>query len=476
MGSDAFVARSTAYWPGIVSCALVGIFCAATLVVTLQHTRDLESSLLDRYIMRDLHIAIAEAALGAVAAEANKSAASPSIAIHPAGSPDPAIFASDERISAVESMARARNVLARFVTLEQRDAAAGDVTSPAKLRLSDRVESYLVSLKSPSRATFRTGQAIRNELRILANAESREIVNKADTVRLVLQSAATALIGGTLLTCFVLVGGGRSLKRRTSDLAATANSLADKTSQLEAQAAQLKDTVSRMETLNSELSLANKSLDEFAYVASHDLKSPLRGIASLTAWIREDLGSNIDPEVQGHLDKIGERISRMESLITGILEYARVGRDCARGDVVDVRVLVAEARELSPLPADVAIEIADCAWPTLHTSRTQLLQVWLNLVGNAVKHGVPHGGTVTLGCEQHDGEQWFFVRDNGKGIAAPYHEKIFQAFQRLESRDEVEGVGLGLSIVRRLVHRYGGSVRVESALDQGATFFFTWNT
>lgn len=475
MGSDAFVARSTAYWPGMLSCALVGIFCAATLVVTLQHTRDLESSLLDRYIIRDLHIAITEAALGAVAGEANKIAASPSIAIHPTESPDTTAFANDDRISASESAARARTVLARFIDREQRDGAGVDITNSAKLRLSERVRTYLDSLKSPTRDTFRTGQAIRNELRVLANAESREIVSKAETVRMVLRSAATALIGGTLLTCFVLVGGGRSLKRRTSDLAATANSLAEKTSQLEAQAVQLKDTVARMETLNSELSLANKSLDEFAYVASHDLKSPLRGIASLTAWIREDLGSNVDVVVQGHLDKIGARISRMESLITGILEYARVGRGCARSDVVDVRVLIAEARELSAPPADVAIEIADCAWPTLHTSRTQLLQVWLNLVGNAVKHGVPHGGTVTLGCEQRGGERWFFVRDNGKGIAAPYHEKIFQAFQRLESRDEVEGVGLGLSIVRRLVHRYGGDIRVESTPGQGATFFFTWN-
>lgn len=475
MGSDAFVARSTAYWPGIASCALVGIFCAVTLLVTLAHTRDLENSLLDRYIIRDLHIALTEAALSAAAGDASKTAASSPLGFDPSLAPASSGNANEGRKFTSESLARARDVLAKFRDLEQRSSSGKDGTSQTKNRLSDRVDRFLSSLSSSTTETFRIGQTIRNELRSLVSAESREIVHKADTVRTVLWSAATALTGGTLLTCLVLIGGGRSLKRRTSDLAATANSLADKTFQLEAQTAQLKETVARMETLNSELSLANKSLDEFAYVASHDLKSPLRGIASLTAWIREDLGAGIDSEVQKHLDKIGERISRMESLISGILEYARVGRDCGRGDVVDVRGVVAEARDLCAHPPGVSIEIVDGAWPTIQTSRTQLLQVWLNLLGNAVKHGVPQGGTVTLGCEQRGGESWFFVRDNGKGIPERYHEKIFLAFQRLESRDEVEGVGLGLSIVRRLVHRYGGTICVESAEGQGATFLFTWS-
>jgi signal transduction histidine kinase len=218
----------------------------------------------------------------------------------------------------------------------------------------------------------------------------------------------------------------------------------------------------------------NTELDQFAYVASHDLKAPLRGIANLAAWVEEDLGSALTPAAREHLGLLRGRVNRMEALIDGILQYSRAGRVETAAEPVDVGALIHESIELLAPAPEVVIDVAP-NMPTLVTERVPLQQVFMNLIGNAIKHsrrGDPH---VTVGVVRTDGEAPdFSVTDNGPGIAREYHERIFAIFQTLEARDKVEGTGIGLSVVKKIVEGRGGHVAVESAPGRGATFRFTW--
>ncbi|WP_374676144.1 CHASE domain-containing protein [Ideonella sp.] len=215
---------------------------------------------------------------------------------------------------------------------------------------------------------------------------------------------------------------------------------------------------------------SNRELDQFAYVASHDLKAPLRGIANLAQWLVEDLGERASPEILEYTQLMKGRIHRMEALIDGILAYSRAGRAAGHPEPVDVAELLREVVELLAPPAGRPVEVAP-GMPVLQTDRSTLQQVFLNLVGNALKHGA---GPVQVGVRPEGATWHFWVRDDGPGIAPQYHERIWAMFQTLQSRDRVEGTGIGLSVVRKLVQSRGGRAWVESAEGEGATFHFTW--
>ncbi|HYH10085.1 MAG TPA: PAS domain S-box protein [Thermoanaerobaculia bacterium] len=222
------------------------------------------------------------------------------------------------------------------------------------------------------------------------------------------------------------------------------------------------------------LETSNRELDQFAYVASHDLKAPLRGIANLSQWIEEDIGTqNLSDESREHLALLRGRVHRMEALIDGILQYSRAGRVREKAEQVNVRKLVDEVVDLLAPPPSVQVEIAG-ELPTLESERLPLQQVFQNLIGNAIKYTRRPDARITVSATDA-GEQWeFAVRDNGPGIPAEYHGKIFGLFQTLEARDKVEATGIGLSIVQKTVDSRGGRIRVESEPGNGATFRFTW--
>jgi PAS domain S-box-containing protein len=222
------------------------------------------------------------------------------------------------------------------------------------------------------------------------------------------------------------------------------------------------------------LEASNRELDQFAYVASHDLKAPLRGIANLSQWIEDDLADRFTEESHEHMRLLRGRVHRMEALIDGILQYSRAGRAQQEPERVDTAALVDEVVDLIAPPEGVEIAVQP-GMPVLFTERLPLQQVFMNLVGNAVKYGgaLPRvevsaraSGAVDV-CH-------FTVRDNGPGIAPEYHERIFAIFQTLEARDKVEGTGIGLSIVKKTVESRGGRVWVESAPGHGAAFHFLW--
>ncbi|HEX8212400.1 MAG TPA: PAS domain S-box protein [Longimicrobium sp.] len=222
------------------------------------------------------------------------------------------------------------------------------------------------------------------------------------------------------------------------------------------------------------LETSNRELDQFAYVASHDLKAPLRGISNISTWIEEDLGGEVSPEVREHMELLRGRVHRMEGLIEGILQYSRAGRMKENAVRVDTAELVEEVVELIAPPEGVRVEVAG-GMPVVHTERLPLQQVFMNLIGNAVKYA---GGDAPLvrveSRESEEGMCEFAVIDNGPGIAPEYHERIFGIFQMLEARDKVEGTGIGLSIVKKLVESRGGRVWVESEEGAGSTFRFLW--
>ena len=221
------------------------------------------------------------------------------------------------------------------------------------------------------------------------------------------------------------------------------------------------------------LESSNRELDQFAYVASHDLKAPLRGIANLAQWIEDDLGERLDDQTRGHLQLLRGRVVRLENLIGGILAYSRAGRDSKEQVSVDVGALVAEVWELLAPPATAHLELAG-PLPQLFTSRVQIQQILLNLIGNAVKYNADRELTITIAAQRR-GRRWeFSIADDGIGIAREFADKIWGLFQTLERRDKVESTGIGLSVVRKIVEGQGGKAWVESELGRGATFRFTW--
>ena len=234
-----------------------------------------------------------------------------------------------------------------------------------------------------------------------------------------------------------------------------------------------KQSEAEREQLIKALARSNQELDQFAYVASHDLKAPLRGIANLSQWIEEDLGDRLAGENKEQMELLRGRVHRMEALIDGILQYSRAGRVKAKPEEIDTGVLIREVIELIAPPGNVNIQIPD-TMPTVRAEKIPLQQVFMNLIGNAIKHTGAENPLVEIRAADAGPFIEFTVRDNGPGIAPQYHERIFGIFQTLEARDKVEGTGIGLSVVQKIVDAKGGKVWVESEPGKGARFKFLW--
>ena len=237
--------------------------------------------------------------------------------------------------------------------------------------------------------------------------------------------------------------------------------------------AALRERADELATLTQLLERRNRELDQFAYITSHDLKAPLRGIANLSQWIEEDIGPLATDDVRRQMMLLRGRVHRMEALIDGILQYSRVGR--VRGSIEPVAVgkLLDEVVDLLAPPAPFGVVIAT-DMPTVQADKVLLSQVFSNLIGNAIKHRDRPNGQVWVNWRDAGPLVEFSVRDDGPGIAPQYHERAFAIFQTLAPRDRVEGSGLGLSLVKKIVESEGGAISLESDEGQGATFRFTW--
>ncbi len=228
----------------------------------------------------------------------------------------------------------------------------------------------------------------------------------------------------------------------------------------------------RQAELIEDLQAANEELRNFAYVVSHDLKAPLRGIGSLADWLTSDYSDKLDDQGREYLALMKNRAGRMDALIDGILEYSRVGRIKETQVAVDLNALVAQTVQMLAPPPEVSV-IVEGTLPTVFGERTRLQQLFQNLVGNAIKHrDKPQGHIVITSTDT--GDFWRIgVADNGPGIDPRHHERVFQLFQVLTPRDQKESTGVGLALVKKIVELYGGRVWIESRHGEGSTFFFT---
>lgn len=234
-----------------------------------------------------------------------------------------------------------------------------------------------------------------------------------------------------------------------------------------------KQAADERERLIAALERSNGELDQFAYVASHDLKAPLRGIANLSEWLEEDLGLALNEPAKDKLQKLRGRVHRMEALIDGILDYSRAGRVRHKAERVEVSRLLTEAVELLAPRAGAQVDIG-AGMPVLTTEKVPLQQVFMNLIGNALKHARRDDAKVYVRVSGDARFHRFTVKDNGQGIAPEFHDRIWGIFQTLEARDKVEGAGIGLAVVRKIVESRGGAAWVESTPGSGAEFHFTW--
>ena len=222
----------------------------------------------------------------------------------------------------------------------------------------------------------------------------------------------------------------------------------------------------------AELRRSNKELQDFAYVTAHDLKAPLRGIGTLTDWIMSDYADKLDEEGRSQLQLLKGRVSRMSELIDSILHYSEIGRTSKTIEQVDLNALVEDVvGQLSP-PDHVLITV-DPDLPIVTSEKVRMIQLFQNLIGNAIKYMDKPQGHIEVTCSPQEDYWKFGISDNGPGIAEKYFTKIFQMFQTLTRRDELESTGIGLAVVKKIVDLYGGAVWVESTVGEGTTFYFT---
>lgn len=230
--------------------------------------------------------------------------------------------------------------------------------------------------------------------------------------------------------------------------------------------------------LNAELDERNKQLDSFAYVASHDLKEPLRGISNYSNFLLEDCADQLDDQGVNYLRTMMRLTERMETLLDSLLYYSRLSRGELRNRKVDMNATVKDALEMliarvQESGAQITVPVP---LPEVHGDADRLSEVLSNLISNAIKYNDKTPAEIVIGSQPGDngGPTVFFVKDNGIGIAPEHSQLVFQIFKRLHGREEYGGgVGAGLTIVRKIIERHGGRIWLESRQGIGTTFYFT---
>jgi signal transduction histidine kinase len=216
-----------------------------------------------------------------------------------------------------------------------------------------------------------------------------------------------------------------------------------------------------------------EELEQFAYVTSHDLKAPLRGIANLATWLEEDLSEKLTEATCEQLGLLRDRVQRMNDLIEGLLDYSRIGQAANSLVSVDTGELLAEVIDSLSPPNGFIVDVG-ADMPTLYTDRLHLGQVFSNLIGNSIKHRKGRQGHAWI-TAHNEGEYYeFTIADDGPGIAREYHDKVFMMFQTLAAKDYGSNTGIGLALVKKIVQEHGGSITLESEEGNGATFRFSW--
>jgi signal transduction histidine kinase len=267
------------------------------------------------------------------------------------------------------------------------------------------------------------------------------------------------------------VAGGDLSQRVTPS---TSDELGELAGSFNRMAARLETTRGELQTANRELGRSNTELEQFAYIASHDLKEPLRTIANCTQLLERRYGDVVGDDGKQFIAYASDGAKRMRALLDSLLEYSRVGSHGGDIATTDVGAVVEQATEsLATVIEESGATVSYHDLPEVVTDAAQLAQVFLNLLTNALKFRRDEAPRVSIRATRRDGAWEFAVQDWGIGIESAYLERIFIAFQRLHTHEEYPGVGMGLAICKKIVERHGGEMWVESEAGSGSTFSFT---
>ncbi|MFZ2957673.1 MAG: ATP-binding protein [Candidatus Ozemobacteraceae bacterium] len=235
---------------------------------------------------------------------------------------------------------------------------------------------------------------------------------------------------------------------------------------------ELKEIETMLKKKSRDLERSNRDLEQFAYVASHDLRAPLRAIESLSEWLEQDLGDSLQAENAKHFQLLRSRAKRMETLLDDLLEYARANHFEMATENVDTAALIREIVDFLGLTDRFELKLGSL--PEFTTARTPFRQVLCNLIGNVAKHHDKAKGHIAVTALERDGYYEFSVVDDGPGIPAQFRDRVFGMFQTLRPRDEVEGSGIGLAIVKKVIESLGGAITLCAVQPRGLEVRFTW--
>jgi light-regulated signal transduction histidine kinase (bacteriophytochrome) len=223
-----------------------------------------------------------------------------------------------------------------------------------------------------------------------------------------------------------------------------------------------------------DLERSNKELEQFAYVASHDLQEPLRMVSSFTQMLERRYNDKLDADAKEFIAFAVDGANRMQVLINDLLVYSRVGTRGKLFESTDMNEVLGQAiSNLSMAILEHHAMITNDELPTVNADATQIGQLFQNLLGNGIKFRANNSPFVHVSFTEKSDEWVFLVKDNGIGIAPAYYERIFVIFRRLQTKGEYPGTGIGLAICKKIVERHGGKIWVESELGKGSTFYFT---
>jgi light-regulated signal transduction histidine kinase (bacteriophytochrome) len=232
--------------------------------------------------------------------------------------------------------------------------------------------------------------------------------------------------------------------------------------------------ISDRKQMEEDLRRSNAELEQFAYVASHDLQEPLRAMAGMVQLLQRRYQGQLDERANEYIDHAVDAAGRMQTLINDLLAFSRVGRRNNLIEPVEAKICLNVAlRNLEAAIRETNAVVTADSLPTVHADSTQLIQLFQNLIANGIKFRGGKEPQVHISAKKVEKAWQFAVRDNGIGIEPRYFERIFLVFQRLHTRREYPGTGIGLAICKKIVERHGGSIWVESKPGTGSTFYFT---
>jgi light-regulated signal transduction histidine kinase (bacteriophytochrome) len=226
-----------------------------------------------------------------------------------------------------------------------------------------------------------------------------------------------------------------------------------------------------LEKKTFEINEQYKELDEFTYIVSHDLKSPLNAIKHLAFWIEEDMENGVTKDMSKYFSMIKNSTERIDRLFKGLSCYSKAGRDEAPAERIELKAIVSECCESLDITNNFDFQVDECE---IELPKVSLFLVLQHLICNAVKHHHKKYGVIRIGCIANSDGYQLSISDDGPGIAAEFHNKIFLPFKALKSKDEMESNGLGLAMIKKALSRYGGNITVKSNVGTGTEFIVTW--